>query len=407
MGTTQGALYCFGSPVNLPLTCTSPNDFGTQLLNTTSSPKTVQCQANVDTQVTSITLKGNLNFQIASQPTLPASVSQGSNFSFQAVFKPQTAGPLSSDILLATANGNTGFSTSTPVSLKGNGNSLSPLLRVTPNTVSFSGVITGQQPGGVTQSAIIINDGDSTLRITQIDYSIVSLGGATVTPNQTASGPQVGPFTFSGIPSSIPGNSQATVNINFNPSKTGNFAVYLTISSDGGKKTLVVVGTAGSYPKALIEFQAADGSGKWIPYTNNAPPFTFGDVYQEKTKFLKMRVTNNGTRDATTLSITVSKPPFGVPGIVGAVNQVDLGEGTLLAAGESATASLYCSVPKSQVNVDSYNGTALWTMNTGDPTLGKQSIQIACNAVAEQVGPLAANGSAIFRYDGCWKENNP
>jgi len=407
IGTILGALYCFGSPVNLPLTCSSPNDFGSQLLNSTSAPITIQCQANVDTQVTSMALKGNPNFQIAGQPTLPASVSAGSNFSFQAVFQPRTAGSLSSDILLTTVNGNTGYSTSTPVSLKGNGDSLSPLLSVSPNTVSFSGVITGQQQGGVTQSAILTNAGDGTLHITGIDYSIVSEGGATVTPNQTASGPQVGPFIFQGLPSTIPGNSQATVNINFNPSQSGNFAAYLTIRSDGGKKVLDVVATAGSYPKALIEFQAADGSGNWIPYTSNAPPFTFGNVYEENTKFLKMRVTNNGTSDAASLSITVSKPPFGVPGILGAVNQVDLAEGTILAAGKSATASLFCSVPKSQVNVDSYNGSAQWTMNTGDPTLGKQFIQFTCNAATNQVGPLAANGSAIYRYSGCWKENNP
>lgn len=407
ISTNQGALYCFGSPVNLPLTCSSPNDFGKQLLNSTSGPKTIQCQANVNTQITTLALKGNPNFQITPQPTLPVTINQGSNFSFQAVFSPQTPGPLSSDVLLGTANGDTGYSTSTPVSLKGNGNSLSPLLSISPNIVSFSGVITGQQAGGVSQSVILNNLGDGTLHITGIDYSIVSEGGAKVTPNNTANGPQVGPFTFSGLPSTIPGNGQVTVNINFNPTKSGNYAVYLTVNSDGGKKIFDVVATAGSYPKAFLEFQAADGSGKWIPYTNNTPPFTFGNVYEATTRSLKMRVTNNGTSDSASLSITVSKPPFGVPGIIGANNQVDLGEGTILAAGESATATLYCSVPKSQVNMDSYNGTAQWTMNTGDPNFGKQHIEFVCNAVTEQVGPLAANGSAIFRYDGCWKENNP
>ena len=407
ISTNQGALYCFGSPVNLPLTCSSPNDFGSELLNSTSAPKTIQCQANIDTQITSMALRGNPNFQITGQPTLPASVSKGSNFSFQAVFRPQTPGSLSSDVLLATANSNTGYSTSTPVSLKGTGDSLAPLLTVSPNTVSFSGVITGQQQGGVTQSAILTNAGDGTLHITGIDFSTVSEGGAIVTPNTTALGPQVGPFTFQGLPSTIPGNSQVTVNVNFNPSQSGNYAVYLTITSDGGKKVLDVFGTAGTYPRAFLEFQAADGSGKWIPYTNNTPPFTFGDVYEESTRYLKMRLTNNGSSDAASLSVTVSKPPFGVPGIIGANNQVDIAEGTILAAGESATAVLYCSVPKSQVNVDSYNGSAQWTMNTGDPDFGKQHIQFTCNAVTEQVGPLASNGSAIFRYEGCWKENNP
>lgn len=407
VGTTLGALYCFGSPVNLPMTCSSPNDFGSQLLNSTSAAKTIQCQANVDTQVTSLALKGNPNFQVTSQPTLPASVSKGSNFSFQAVFKPLSPGPLSSDVLLGTVNGQTGYSTSTPVSLKGDGDSLDPLLGVAPNTVTFSGVITGQQDGGVMQSVIFTNAGDGPLHITSIDYSVVREGGPTVTPNTTALGPQVGPFTFQNVPSTIPGKSQATININFNPSASGNYAVYLTIQSDGGKKVVDVFGTAGTYPSALLEFQAADGSGKWIPYTNNNPPFTFGNVYEATTKSLKMRLTNNGSSDAASLSVTVSKPPFGVPGIVGAQNQVDIAEGTVLAAGQSATAVVYCSVPKSQVNVDSFNGSAQWTMNTGDPNFGKQRIEFSCNAVSEQVGPLASNGSAIYRYEGCWKENNP
>ena len=407
VGTVQGALYCFGSPVNLPLTCTSPNDFGKQLLNSTSAPKTIQCQANVNTQVTSLALKGNPNFRVTQQPALPFTLTKGQNISFQAVFEPATPGPLSSDVVLGTTNGVSGYSTSTPVSLKGNGDSLAPLLSINPNTISFSGVITGEQEGGVTQSVIWSNDGDGALHVTKVEYSTTSEKGPFITPAQTADGVEVGPFTFKGVPSTIAGNSQATVDINFNPDTSGNFAAYVVVSSDGGKKIFTVVGTAGTYPKALLEFQAADGSGKWIPYTNNNPPFTFGNVYEQKTKELKMRLTNNGASSAAALSVTVSKPPFGVAGLVGANNGVDLGEGVTLAAGESATATLYCSVPKSQVNSDSYNGSAVWTMNLGDPTFGKQFIQFTCNAVTEQVGPLAANGSAIYRYDGCWKENNP
>ena len=404
-GTTQGTVYCFGSPVNLPLTCTSPNDFGTVVLNNTSAVKTIQCQANTNTQITSIALKGNPNFQLSGLPTLPFTVNQGQNISFKAAFVPKSPGPLSSDVILATTNGATGYAVSTPVTLKGVGDSLAPLLAVTPNTVSFSGVITGQ--GGATESVILSNQGDGTLHITSFDYSIVSETGPLVTPNSTANGTaQVGPFSFTNLPTSIPGGSQTTVNINFNPSTSGNFAVYIHVRSDGGTKIFDVFATSGTYPIAVLEFQSPDGS-KWIPYTNNTPPFTFGNVFEQQTRTLKMRLTNNGSSSAASLSVTVSKPPFGLPGIIGAVNQVDLAEGTTLAAGQSATADLYCSVPKSQVNMDSYNGTATWIMNTGDPNFGKQFIQFACNAVTEQVGPLNSNGSAVYRYNGCWKENNP
>ncbi|KAI4121620.1 MAG: hypothetical protein LQ338_006265 [Usnochroma carphineum] len=407
VGTTQGLLYAFGSPVNLPLTCTSPNDFGKISINGTSAVKTIQCQANTYTQVKAITLKNTANFQISGLPSLPVDVPAGTNISFNAVFKPAAPGPLSVDVAISTSSGDSKYSSITPVSLKGVGTSAKPLLAVNPNTVSFTGVIVNQTESGATESVIFSNVGDSVLTVQGLDYSVVSETGAYVTPNKTANGVQVGPFTFSNIPTTIANNTDAIVKINFNPTSTGNFAVYVHVRTDGGTKILDVFGTASSYPTALLEFEAADGSGKWIPYTHNDPPFTFGNVYEAQTKSLRMRLTNNGSSSAGSLSVTVSKPPFGVPGIVGAQNGADLGEGTNLAAGQSATAVLFCSVPKSQVNVDSYNGSATWVMNTGDPNFGKQNIQFACNAVAEQVGPLAANRSATYRYGGCYKENNP
>ncbi|KAL9044249.1 MAG: hypothetical protein Q9214_002599 [Letrouitia sp. 1 TL-2023] len=407
VGTTQGLLYAFGSPVNLPLTCTSPVDFGKVLINKTSTPITVQCQANVYTQLTSITLKNPKNFQISGLPNMPIDVPAGQNISFKAVFAPVAPGPLSVDVAIGTSNADTKYASNTPVSLKGIGSSDKPLLSVNPNLVSFNGVIVGQSQDGETSSVIFTNQGDGLLTVQGLDYSVVSETGALVTPNKTANGVQVGPFTFSNIPTTIAGNSDAIVNINFNPKATGNYAVYIHVRTDGGTKIFDVVGTASSSPKALLEFQAADGSGRWIPYTNNSPPFTFGSVYEQQTKVLKMRLTNNGSASAGSLSVTVSKPPFGVPGIVGAQNGADLGEGTTLAAGESATANLFCSVPMSQVNIDSYNGSATWVMNTGDPNFGKQFIQFTCTAIAEQVGPLYANGSAVYRYNGCYKENNP
>ncbi|KAL9580059.1 MAG: hypothetical protein Q9212_004716 [Teloschistes hypoglaucus] len=407
VGTVQGLLYAFGSPVNLPLTCTSPNDFGKTSINSTSAVKTVQCQANTYTQVKAITLKNPTNFQISGLPSLPMDLDAGKNISFQAVFAPTAPGPLSVDVSVNTSSADSKYSSNTPVSLKGIGTSSNPLFAVSPNSVTFSGVIVGQTDGGASESIIFSNVGDGNLTVQGLDYSVISETGAYIQPNTTDNGVQVGPFTFSNIPTSIAGNTDAIVKVNFNPVVTGNFAVYIHVRTNGGTKIVDVFGTSSSQPVAILEFEAADGSGRWIPYTHNDPPFTFGNVYEQQTKSLKMRLTNNGTSSAGSLSVTVSKPPFGVPGIVGAQNGADLGEGTNLAAGQSATAVLFCSVPKSQVNIDAYNGSATWVMNTGDPTFGKQQIQFACNAVAEQVGPLAANGSAVYRYKGCYKENNP
>lgn len=129
---------------------------------------------------------------------------------------------------------------------------------------------------------------------------------------------------------------------------------------------------------------------------------------QNTIKYLDLRLTNTGGNNSARLSVTVSKPPFGIPGIIGASNQVDLGEGTTLGPGESASATLYCAPPKSQVNVDAYNGTAQWTMNLADPAFGKQLIQFYCNAVSEQFPPLdSVTQQGLYRYYGCFKENNP
>ncbi|WVW80508.1 hypothetical protein I302_102492 [Kwoniella bestiolae CBS 10118] len=407
MITTLGYFYGFGSPVNLPLNCSSPYDFGTVDLNSTSVYKTIQCQANVDTQVTGLSISGNKNFILGNSSTLPVSVPMGKTFSFQAAFKPAQVGSLSSDVLVNTTQGAavTGFTTSTPVRLKGVGQSTSAILAVTPNTVSFDGVITGQQTGGVSQSVILLNIGNANLTITGIQCSDASETGPFTTKQVVNASVSCGPFTFTKIPTTIAGNSQATVNIAFDPQASGNYATFLNVQSTGGTKVIDVLGVAGDYPSALLEFQTPDGTG-WVKY-DNSTPFTFGDVLENTSRNLKMRLTNQGTNSSTRLSVTVSKPPFGVSGIIGAANQVDLAEGTTLAPGESATATLYCSVPKSQINVDSYSGSAGWTMNLGDPSFGKQHIQFACNAVSEQSLPQFANGTAKYRYQGCYKENNP
>ncbi|KAI5275150.1 hypothetical protein E4T47_01817 [Aureobasidium subglaciale] len=403
VGTTQGALYAFGSPVNLPLNCSSPYTFANTPVGKVSDPVQITCKANIGVTVSSVALTGNPNFK-ADKVATPLTLTAGQTFSFNATFAPNSVGLLSSDILVNTTNNVAKYSTTTPITLKGTANSLKPLLAIAPNTVSFN-VIAGQQVGGTSQSSLFSNRGDTVLTIGNITYSIVSETGPWITPNVTDNGIQVGYFTFTNLPTTIDPNNVATVNINYNPDVAGNHAVYVKVNSDGGSSLLDVVGRAGTNPSALIEFQTPDGTG-WVTYQPGVP-FSFGNVTENQTKNLKMRVTNNGTGSAVPLSLTVSKPPYGIPGIIGAVNTIDLAEGTLLQANESQTATLFCSVPRSQVNVPSFMGTATWTINTGDPNMGKQVIQFTCSAIAEQVGPLLTNGTAQFSYVGCFKENNP
>lgn len=180
LGTTQGTLYCFGSPVNLPITCTSPIDFGKVSINNTSVRKLIDCQAHVSTRINAITI-ANPNFRISLLPTLPVSIDQGQNISFGAVFTPSAPGPLSNDIVLAVTNAADGYAPTVPISLKGIGVSQAPLFAVTPNVVSFEGVIIGQQAGGVSQSIIFANQGDEILHINSQTTIVTSTYGYQLT----------------------------------------------------------------------------------------------------------------------------------------------------------------------------------------------------------------------------------
>jgi hypothetical protein len=401
LGTNQGFIYGFGAPVNLPLNCTRPA-FDTLEIGGVSEAKQVTCRAAINLQVTNVTLS-SADFAISSVPALPFAVKAGETFNFQAVFKPAQVGLLSSDVSVSTENSVAGYSVTTPISLQGTGRSLAPLLAISPPTASFDGVITAQQPEGVNQTVILSNQGEIALTVTNIRYSLVSNEGPWISPSGAPAAPQIGPFTLFNLPSTIAGNTEQPLIINFKSSVDGNFAAYLEFTSDGGKKNLDLVGISGSSPKALIEFQGADSV--YVNYTAGKA-FTFGNVTQNTSQFRKLRITNIGGAFAARLSLTVSKAPFGRSGIINANNQIDLAEGTSIGPGESASATLNCAVPKSQVNVPSYYDAANWTLALSDPAFGKQEITFECTAVSPQYAPFGADGGGLYAYVGCFREGS-
>lgn len=401
-GTTLGYLYAFGAPTNPPLQCTGPIAFGTSEIDVATAETTVNCTAKIAVTIKSLTLNST-DFGLDASPTVPLVLSAGTSFSFKAYFQPSKVGLLSTSVIISTTNNVAGYSVNTPVRLSGTGSSAGALLNINPSALTFQEVVAGG--AAVDQTVIFSNEGASALTISSIKYSQTGASGPYITPATTANGPKVGPFTFEGLPTSIAAESDATVTVSFNPTTSGNYTVYLVVNSNGGSKTLVVTASSGQAPVALLQFQTPDASG-WVTYVPGQN-FTFGNVTENTTRSLKLRLTNAAGAGSVALSVTVSKPPFGVSGIIGVNNQVDLGEGTTLGPGESETATLYCSVPKEQWNVDPYYGNAQWTMNTNDPTWGKQFIQFACGAVSEQAPPLLANGLGRWRYVGCFQENSP
>jgi hypothetical protein len=403
ISTTEGYLYGFGSAVKAPLNCSSPYSFGAVAVGEVSKALTVTCTALVGATVTNMTLVDNGNFSISNIPNLPFQLELGKAYTFEAVASPKVVGTLSSKVIVGTSNSQIGYSTSTIIDFEATGRSDEPVLSVSPAIISFS-VITGQP--NTTEAVLLQNLGDSLLTIEEFSFSFVSDQGPWLKPNNTGDGDlQVGEFIFDNLPSTIGSGESATIGVIYTPGTPGNHSVYVKIISDGGTAGLKVQGTAGVNPKAVIEFQTIDLSG-WVSYTAGTA-FSFGTVFEAETRNLLMRITNGGGPYAVPLSITVSKPPFGIPGIIGKANNVDLAEGSSIAAGESQSAVLFCYPPATQVNTPSYNGKTVWTLNTGDPDLGKQDIQFFCKAAAEQVGPILSNGTAQYGYVGCFKEHNP
>lgn len=341
--TSDGYLVAVGSPVNPPLLCISPVEFGNATIGDGGVTKDISCTANIALTVTGISPRIAQYFSVSNLPTFPLTLTAGQTLIFKTTFIPTAPGPLSDDIYINTTNSVANYAENTPIAVRGVAKSLSPVLFISPNTVSFPGVITGENADGYVRSVEFYNQGNSAMTITGYDISIVSEQGPFLPDGMT----QAGPFKFSGLPTTIPPESSITVSINFNPSENGNYGAYVLVNSDGGNKFLTVVGTSGGYPKAKLEFEKVDGSG-WVAYDPDTP-FSFGTVFEQVTRTLKLRLTNDGPTDAGVLGITVSKPPINSGNVVAARNAIDLGEGTQLLPGESQTAQLYCSVPKSQV----------------------------------------------------------
>ncbi|KAF4508098.1 hypothetical protein G6O67_004522 [Ophiocordyceps sinensis] len=373
-------------------------------INNSSSARPVTCQATIDLTVTSVGLGEEKHFGISDSIKLPLQLSQGQSFSVNATFVPTSVGFQSTDLLVNSTNSVAGFSTNTHARLTGTGRSVRALLALSPSTITFKGVVTGQDPGGVTESLVVSNRGSSPLKVTSILYSADNSTG----PFQPWDGQGhlvVGKFTLQNIPTTVPANSGVTVSVAFSSTASGTFTGFVKFVTDGGNGTVSIAGSSGPAAIALLEFQTPDGQD-WVKYQSGTP-FHFGNVTENTSRSLKFRVTNKAPPGGVKLSLTVSKPPFGVDSIVRAANQVDLAEGSSFGPGESGTAFLTCAAPKSQWNMPVYNSTAQWTMNTNDPEFGKQFIQFFCNAVAEQAPPLLPNGQGRYQYIGCFKDNTP
>lgn len=152
----NGILYCLGSPVNLPLNCTSV-DFGDVALGSAKTA-TVNCTALIAvTSINGMTV-GDARFEVSNSTLPQGPIAQGAKFSFPvrwnlttavvkdtpgASFGSVTPGIKTTPLTIFTTNGIPNYATVFPLSLSGNEVSSAAYFDFTPNTVDFGGLVLG------------------------------------------------------------------------------------------------------------------------------------------------------------------------------------------------------------------------------------------------------------------------
>ncbi|KAF8437730.1 WSC domain-containing protein [Terfezia claveryi] len=423
VSTSNGQILCLGSPVALPLTCSSPVDFGNVVLGAVAT-RQVNCTCNIPVTSIAGVVVQNIKYFAASNATLPTGpCTKGSAFSFPVYMNltstviaamPNTSvpgvipGPVSGAINILTNNGVTGYSSSQPISLAGILVSNAAILQLTPPEVSFGGVVVGSPDAiaGVTSSMFINNLGKQSLELTGYAYTLDESDTDWVDVQPPANDSSVW-ILNDGFTAKLPplgtvleGGASIAVELRFTASVIGDFSLLLGIKSNVSGNTyqvIVLAGVAATAPVGLLETQVGNGT-----YTN-ATTVEFGNVPGGTTLKAIIRITNNG---GSALTVTKSKPPEGAE--LGAVNPAaDLHEGIHILPNTSALGLVAFEPLVSNIlNQLPRDISGQWTLNTDGLNFGgPYEVKFHGTAVTPQVGPTFANGSSIYRYLGCYKDS--
>lgn len=317
------------------------------------------------------------------------------NASFGAV----TPGIKAGVITVFTNNGIAGYVGSYPISLTGNEVSNSPFLEVSPGELDFAGLVLGSasESSGVPASFVITNAGVNVLTITGYAFasdldSPVSYTNTSSSSNGTVIGPN---FTSSDLPavgSKVQPGTSITVSALFRANEVGQHSNIFRVWSDGGNQYILMSGSAVTVPIATLSIETAEGG--WDPN----PVMDFGVVNAGSVKTSRIRICNSG---GSPLTITKSKPPIQTE--LKAENPTgDLHEGQVILVSACAYGSIDIAASPESANIPDHTVSGEWILNTDDIKFGVHNIQITATIRSLQVGPTYPNGSAIYKYLGCY-----
>ncbi len=312
VGTRDGNVIAFGSPVQAPLTG-SGYAFGS-VIQGTSKSTTLTLTANAPVSATSV-VSSNADFVVgATTPTLPASLVSGGTLQIPVTFKPSTIGLEAATLTINTAQGV--FS----LALSGTGESPNAVIAASPNILSMGGTA----PGGQIVSTVTFSN----------------VGGAPLTINAVDS--PAAPFTISGAPAvgaQLASGASITLTVTFSPTVLGTYADSVSLATTAGTGTVQLSGSC--TPPAVLTITPIT-----LPYQ---------EVGVGSTKTGTFTLTNTG---GSTLTITKSKPPS-----LGQFTAVStLPEGTTLAAGATAVETVAFTPTQAGPLSDG------WTINSTDAT---------------------------------------
>ena len=256
---SQGAVYCLGSPVNLPLNCSSPVDFGSVALGSTKTAK-VTCKAVIAiNHVTNVTT-GDVNFQVNAADLPQGTLAKGATFSFPVTWNLTTThnknavnasygnvspGVKSTALTLTTLNGVQGYSTNFPISLTGTEVSQEAFLAIAPTTVDYGGLVLSNDSEEAPSNSLtftVTNAGVSPLTILGYGYTTDELDDDDLDWTNTTFGSPTQDLGYGFFATDLPvvgtviaGGAQISVGSTFNPlNGTGSYLSYFNIWSTGG-----------------------------------------------------------------------------------------------------------------------------------------------------------------------------
>jgi iron transport multicopper oxidase len=287
VGTRDGHVLGFGSPVGAPVSTMAPTFPATVVGQTSTETQTIT--ANDAVTITSLSATGPFTLGTPSQ-TLPAALGQGASISVPVTFAPTAPGPVGGGLTVTLATSQT-----ITVDLTASGQVDGPSLSSTTNGISFGGIPPDAQ---ASTTVGFVDNGSQPLTISAVDLPAA-------------------PFTVSGVPTlgaQLEPGAEVVVNVTFAPSLEGSYASTLELDSTGGNLTVALTGNSTS-PAVLSITPTSLDYGSVPVGTTSAESFT---------------VSNTGSAN---LTITKSKPPATGPFTA----STELSEGTTLVPGESVT----------------------------------------------------------------------